>query len=280
MSRLQKTFERLRAETRTGLITFLPVGFPDLESTVDLFKAMVEGGADIVELGVPFSDPLADGVTIQRASFAALSNGTTLSSCLDTVAALRKEGIDVPLVPMGYYNPILSMGVREFGQRAAEAGVDGLIVVDLPPEESDELLAACRSNNIDLIYLLAPTSTDSRIKRICSLASGFIYCVSITGITGARNDLPEGLPAFLDKVRQNTELPLVVGFGVSTREHVETIGNIADAAVVGSAMVETVEKATPEERLTRTREYVEYLAGRVLPAGRTTQNSPPQAGRS
>ena len=266
MSRLQQTFLRLHAEERTGLITFLPVGFPDLDSTIALFKAMVEGGADIIELGVPFSDPLADGVTIQRASFEALSKGTTISSCMDTVAALRKAGIEVPMVPMGYYNPILSMGVKKFCRKAYEAGVDGLIVVDLPPEESDDLLNACRANSIDLIYLLAPTSTDARIEKVAKLASGFIYCVSIAGITGARNTLPEGLSAFLGRVRQKTDLPLAVGFGISTREHVQTVGQIADAAVVGSALVEIVEKAPPEERATKTREYVEYLANKTITA--------------
>ncbi len=262
MSRLADTFARLRAERRTGFVAFLTVGYPSLEETLRLVPALIEGGADIIELGVPFSDPLAEGPTIQRASHHALLAGVTPSVCLDAVSRLRGLGVEAPLVLMGYYNPVLACGLEEFCRDAARAGADGVIVVDLPPEESHPLRDACRGNDLDLIYLLAPTSTDERIELVAGLASGFIYCVSVTGVTGARGELPEGLPSFVERVRKRTPLPLAVGFGISKRKHFRAVGRIADAAVIGSAIIDEIDRSDPSERTGKVKRYAEVVTGR------------------
>ena len=263
VSRISEKFRSLRSDHRTGLVVFLTVGYPDLESTMRLVPALVDAGADIVELGIPFSDPLADGATIQRASFAALESGVTPSLCLETVAQLRRQGVTAPLVLMGYYNPILAAGEGQFAADAAAAGADGLIVVDLPPEESDTLLGGCRDSGLDLVYLVAPTSTEARIRSVAERSSGFIYCVSLTGVTGARGQLPSHLPEFLGRVRAETDLPLAVGFGISRPEHFRAVGEVADAAVVGSAIVDLIDRSDPTERESRLKEYVEMVTGRA-----------------
>jgi tryptophan synthase alpha subunit len=216
----------------------------------------------MLELGVPFSDPLADGATIQRANFTALQHGVTTSVCLEAVRALREQGLEVPVLLMGYYNPILAYGLEGFAVDAAAAGVDGLIVVDLPPEEAGPLQEACRARGLDLVYLLAPTSTPERVALVARQASGFVYCVSVTGVTGARSALPPELPAFVERVRSETTLPLAVGFGISDREHVEAVGRIAEVAVVGSALIDVIDSSPAQEREARVRAYVEVLAGR------------------
>jgi len=243
-------------------VVFLPVGFPDVDATLSLVPALVAAGADIVELGVPFSDPLADGATIQRASFQALQRGVTLEKCLEVCQRLRECSIDAPLVLMGYYNPILSYGVERFALRCAAVGVDGVIVVDLPPEEAKPLQEACLANGIDLIFLLTPTSTNERIEKVCQMASGFIYCVSLTGITGARRELAPGLRDFVARVRERTPLPLAVGFGISTHAHIEALASYADAAVIGSAIIDLIEKAPAQERVTRAQQYVQEITTR------------------
>ncbi|MBI1885242.1 MAG: tryptophan synthase subunit alpha [Chloroflexi bacterium] len=255
-------FEGLRGQGQTGLIAFLTAGYPDVEATLRLVPALLEGGAHIIELGVPFSDPLADGATIQRASFHALRQGVTPRVCLQTVERLRAQGVTAPLVLMGYYNPILAHGTAAFVRDAAAAGADGLIVVDLPPEESDELWEACRGHGLDLIYLLAPTSTDERIALVAGRASGFIYCVSLTGVTGARDELPSGLKEFVGKVRSHSLLPVAVGFGISKHKHFRAVGDFADAAVIGSAIIDTIDRSGPQEREAKVREYVEVVTGR------------------
>jgi tryptophan synthase alpha chain len=262
MSRIPATFDRLRREGRTGLIAYLTVGFPEPAATPELVRALVEGGADIIELGIPFSDPLADGATIQRATHVALGHGITTGAVIETARGLRAEGLTVPLVAMSYYNPILAYGVERFAADAAAAGIDGLIAVDVPPEEDEPLRRALRPRGMDLIYLLAPTSTEARIRTVAARASGFIYCVSVTGTTGARGELPSDLPAFIARVRQHTDLPLAVGFGVSRREHLAQIGRLCEAAVVGSAFIEVIETAPPEQRAVRLRTYVEVVTGR------------------
>ena len=259
MGRIEETFQRLKEQGRTGLIAYLTVGFPDVSSTLKLVPAIVEAGADMVELGVPFSDPLADGATIQRASQVALSNGVTLSICLDACRTLRPQVPLVPLVLMGYYNPILAYGLERFGQDAAAAGADGVIVPDLPPEEAGPLRQACRSQGIDVIFLLAPTSTDRRIREVSRMASGFIYCVSLTGVTGARSELAPELPAFIRRVRGSATVPLAVGFGISSKEHVRAIGQEAEAVIVGAALVSAVEQAAPEDRVESARRFVSEL---------------------
>lgn len=269
MSRLPETFARLRAEGRTGLVTFLTTGCPDLASTPELVRAMVDGGADIIELGMPFSDPLADGSTVQRATHVAVTNGVTTRDVLDVCRTLRKSGVTVPLLGMGYYNLVLAYGLERFAADAAEAGLDGLIPVDVPTEEAGPLKAALSAHGLDVIFMLAPTSTEERIKRVAAMASGFIYCVSVTGTTGARGELPADLPEFIGRVRRHTDLPLAVGFGVSRPEHVARIGELCEAAVIGSAVVEVVEQAPPDLRAARLREYVEHVTGRTqTPAAR------------
>jgi tryptophan synthase alpha chain len=260
--RIEATFARLKNEGRTGFIAFLTVGYPDVESTLELVPALIEGGADMIELGIPFSDPLAEGPTIQRSSFKALQNGVTPRICLDVAAKLRAQGVEAPFVPMGYYNPILAYGLDAFVRDAASVGVDGLIMVDLPPEESGVVREACLANGIRLIYLLAPTSTDERIKLAAGLGSGFLYCVSLTGVTGARDELSPDLESFVARVRRQTDLPIAVGFGISQRKHFQAVGRIADAAVIGSAIIDEADRVGPSEQAARLREYAEVVTGR------------------
>jgi tryptophan synthase alpha chain len=262
MSRIPATFARLKAEGRTGLIAFQTVGYPDLESTCDLVHALVDGGADIVELGVPFSDPLADGATVQKAGWRALEQGVTPWVCLEVARRLRSEGVEVPLLLMGYVNPLLAAGLAGFMDAAADAGIDGWIAVDLPVEESEELLAFTRPRSMDLVFMVAPTSTEDRLEAIGKLASGFIYCVSVAGTTGSRGELPADLPEFIARGRRHTRLPLAVGFGVSTAQHVARIGQLCEAAVIGSAIIDQIDAAPPSQRAEKVRGYIEDVTGR------------------
>ena len=254
-------FQQIEAESRTGIILFLTAGFPDLEATLKLVPELVQAGADCIELGVPFSDPLADGPTIQASSFHALQNNVTLDNCIQVVRELRGLVPDTPLVLFSYYNPILSYGLEAFGRDAGQAGVDGVIVPDLPPDESGPLRQQCTSQGIHMIPLLAPTSTDARIQRACQSASGFIYCVNLTGVTGARNELPTGAFTLLERVRRYTDLPLAAGFGISRKEHVRSIGGHGQAAVVGSALIDAIMHAAPGEMVKKARELVIELRG-------------------
>ncbi len=244
MNSLETTFNRLRAQGRAALMPFITMGFPRRESAFELVPALVDGGADIIELGVPFSDPLADGATVQAASQQALQNGMTLARCLDQAAELRSCGVRAPFVLMGYYNPIFQMGEHTFAQRAAEAGIQGVIVPDLPPEEGDTLQATLRAHGLDLIFLLAPTSDETRVKLVARRASGFIYLVSLTGVTGARDQLPPDLEKFVARVRRATSLPLAVGFGIARPEHAAHVARVADGVIVGSALLKVIETAS------------------------------------
>ncbi len=268
MSRIADVLSRRHKDGQVALIAFLTVGYPDVEATLRLVPALAAGGADMVELGVPFSDPLAEGPTIQRSSHHALQRGVTPGACLEVAKQLRERGVAIPLLLMGYYNPILAYGIDRFARDAAAAGVDGLILVDLPPEEAAGVQTACADRGLDLIYLLAPTSSDERIALVASRASGFIYCVSLTGVTGARGEIAPGLREFLARVRAHTSLPLAVGFGISRREHVRAVGELgADAAVIGSAIIDLIDRTPAEEREERVREYVEVVTGRREAAG-------------
>ena len=239
---------------------FLTAGYPDMATVEATVPALVEGGADLIEIGVPFSDPLAEGKTVQRSSEGALANGTRLMDCLGLVRRLRQDhGVTVPMILMGYFNPILQYGIARVVADAAEAGVDGFIVVDLPAEESHELYGACRDHGRDLIFLVAPTSTDERLREAGRQASGFIYCVSVTGITGSRAALAADLPAFLSRVRAATDLPLAVGFGISTREHVEAVAQVAEGAVCGSALLNHLEGLPKGEQPAAARDFVRGL---------------------
>jgi tryptophan synthase alpha chain len=260
--RIEAAFARMKAEGRTGLIGFVTAGYPTLEATLDIVPALVAGGADIVELGVPFSDPLAEGPTIQRSSLVALKNGVTTAACLDIVRRLRSQGVEAPLILMGYFNPILAYGVEAFCRDSAEAGADGFIVVDLPPEESQDFQRECERHNLRMIYLLAPTSSPQRIERVAELGSGFIYCVSVTGVTGAREELPEGLGEFVERVRSYTDLPIAVGFGISQHKHFQSVERIADAAIIGSAIIDVIDGGDPSKAAARVKEYAEVVTGR------------------
>jgi tryptophan synthase alpha chain len=262
MSRIAATFERARAEKRVAFLPFLTVGYPDFETSVAIVKAMVEAGADGIELGIPFSDPLADGPTIQKASYQALQGGTQPRHAIDMVGRLREAGVAVPLILMGYCNTFLALGEERFISDAARAGADGFIIVDLPPEESDPVRKICQAHEMDLVYLVAPTSDDARIDEVVRRASGFIYCVGVVGVTGARSELAAELPAFLQRLRAKTKLPLAVGFGISKRQHVEALAGLADGAIVGAAIIDTIESSPRDERVSRVRDYVEVLTGR------------------
>jgi tryptophan synthase alpha subunit len=259
--RISAMFERTRAEGRPAVIPFVPGGWPEPDATLAIARAAVEGGADALEIGFPFSDPLADGATNQLAYQQALAQGVTLVTVLDAVRAIRAEGIQVPVLLMGYCNPLFSYGVTRFVADALAAGVDGLIIVDLPPEEAAELEGPAQAAGLHLIYLLAPTSTHDRIEVVARHASGFIYCVSVTGVTGARTAMSDELPEFLARVRAQTDLPLAVGFGISAREHVESVGRVADAAVIGSAFVQVVGGADRASRPEAVRAFVREMAG-------------------
>lgn len=245
--RIVNRFRKLSAHGELGLVAYVTAGDPSLDSTEQIVLAAAESGADVIELGVPFSDPVADGPTIQRASDRALRAGTTLVSVIHLVRRLRSHTLsamaDVPLILFSYFNPILQMGVEKFAGAAAEAGADGVLVTDLIPEEARGYRVAMRARDLDTIFLAAPTSTDDRLAKIAECSTGFLYLISRTGVTGTRDALPEDLPALARRVRRFTKLPLAVGFGISQPEHVSVLGGIADAAVVGSAIVAEIEKS-------------------------------------
>ena len=259
MSRIAATFAQAKAENRAALITYATVGYPTPAHTADVVRALLAGGSDIVELGIPFSDPLADGATIQHASQVALEQGTTLGMSLDLVRELRAEGVTTPLVFMGYNNPFLHFGLERVVEAAAEIGLDGFIVPDLPPEEGQEFGGLAKAHGLDLIPLLAPTSTDSRIEANVNAGSGFVYCVSLTGVTGAREQLSGTLPDFLGRVRRHTDLPLAVGFGVSRPEHVATIAQIAEGVVSASALINVLDETPANRRLAALTELVRAM---------------------
>jgi tryptophan synthase alpha chain len=238
--RITRRFERLRAEGRAGFVAYLSGGDPDYETSLALIKGLPKAGADVIELGVPFTDPMADGPAIQAAGLRALKAGASLPCMLDIVRAFRQVDDATPIVLMGYYNPIYRYGVERFGRDAAHAGVDGLIVVDLPPEEDAELRGPVAPQGLDFVRLIAPTTDDRRLPVVLEHASGFVYYVSITGITGAASPKAADVGAALKRVRSVTNLPVAVGFGIKTPEQGAEIARVADAAVVGTALVQRV----------------------------------------
>jgi tryptophan synthase alpha chain len=242
-TRIQERFRTLREAGELGIVAYLTAGDPSLDATLEFVLALAAAGADVIELGVPFSDPLADGPTIQRASERALKSGTTLARVLDLVRRIRKSS-EVPLVLFSYFNPILQMGLEKFASAARAAGADGVLATDLTPEESEDYRRALGAHHLDTIFLGAPTSTDERLAKIANCSSGFLYLISRTGVTGAKDALPDELPALLRRARAVSELPLAVGFGISLPSHVSVLGGLADAAVVGSALVSEIENAT------------------------------------
>jgi tryptophan synthase alpha chain len=231
---------RIQNAFATGHSAFMPyavLGYPDRQGSLEVVKSLVGAGADLLELGVPFSDPLADGPTIQAATQKSLQNGTTLKDCLAMTQELREQGVETPALFMGYINPILAYGLEKFVADAVAAGVDGLIVPDLPPEEAADLEALCAQHGLALVYLLAPTSTPERIKLVVERSRGFIYLVSLTGTTGARQDLPPGLSDFVARVKAQTDTPLAVGFGIGTGEQARAVAQLVNGVIVGSALV-------------------------------------------
>jgi tryptophan synthase alpha chain len=245
-SRISKRFAELRASGELGIVAYITAGDPSLDASLKFVRALAEAGADVIELGVPFSDPLADGPTIQRASERALKGGATLAGVLDLVRRSRQSSFpanEIPLVLFSYYNPILQMGLEKFASSAASAGADGVLTTDLTPEESEDYRRVLGAYHLDTIFLGAPTSTDERLAKIAACSSGFLYLISRTGVTGAKDVLPDDLPALIRRTRSVTQLPIAVGFGISLPGHVSVLGGLADAAVVGSALVSEIEKA-------------------------------------
>jgi tryptophan synthase alpha chain len=260
-SRIAETFVRLKAEGKTALMPYHTAGFPTLEMSKQIIHALVDAGADMVEIGVPFSDPIADGPAVQATSQTALDNGTRLPDCIRLVRELRAEGNTAPFLLMGYYNPILKYGIQRYVSDCAQAGVDGFIVPDLPAEESGALRDECIKHGLDLIFMVAPTSTDQRLTIAAERGSGFLYCVSVKGVTGAREKMSDSLGDYIAHIRSHTDLPLAIGFGISKPEHVRQVGEIADGAIVGAALINALNAVPDEEKPDAAQKFVRYLKG-------------------
>ena len=248
MTRVKTKFDDLKHNARKGFIPYITVGDPSLEASEQLILELERSGADIIELGVPFSDPIADGPVIQRASERALANHTNVRDCLEVVRRVRQRS-EIPIVLFSYLNPLLSLGIERIGEELRRAGVDAVLGTDLVPEEADEFRTAIQASGIDLIFLVAPTSTDERIKLVSDASSGFVYAVSRTGVTGVRHSLSEAAANLVQRVKRFTDLPVAVGFGVSTPEHVAEVWQHADAAVVGSRIVAEIENNATDPAL-------------------------------
>jgi tryptophan synthase alpha chain len=261
--RIDEAFARVRREERPGLVAFVTAGDPDLPRSGDVIRALDEGGADVIEIGVPFSDPLADGPEIQRASERALAAGATLDRVLTLVSGLRAD-VAAPLVLFTYANPVVRMGLETFAARAAEAGVDGVLILDLPLEEAGPAQEVLVRQGLAPIFLLSPTTTDARIRRAGELGQGFLYAISRLGVTGARSEVATDARALVGRIRAQTTLPIALGFGLSRPEHIGEVGAYADAAVVGSALVAQVARYGNEPDLAaRVRDFVRWLRGGV-----------------
>ncbi|MBA2619755.1 MAG: tryptophan synthase subunit alpha [Acidobacteria bacterium] len=246
MNRINRKFNQLKSENRGGFIPFIIAGDPDLQATKELILLLATGGASVVELGVPFSDPVADGITIQASAERALRRSIGVKYILEIVAAVRQTGCEVPIILFSYFNPILQFGLEKFAAEAESAGVDGVLITDLVPEEAEEFRAILDAKNLALIMLAAPTSSDERLKKICAQASGFVYAVSRAGVTGARTDLSNEAENLVKRLRKFTDLPVAVGFGISNAEQVKAVWRYADAAVVGSAIVAEIARLVPD----------------------------------
>jgi tryptophan synthase alpha chain len=262
-TRLAAAFERLQRQAVTGLVTYVTAGDPDLPRSRDVIRGLDRAGADVIEVGVPFSDPIADGPSIQRASERALAAGSHLGSALDLVAELRPE-ITAPIVLFTYVNPVLRLGVDAFVGRAAEAGVDGVLLLDLPIEECESLRQRLDARGLDQIFLVSPTTTDQRLAQAARLGSGFLYAISRLGVTGARASVAGSARPLVERIRAVTRLPLAVGFGISRPEHVREVGEFADAAVVGSALVQVIADAAANggDPAAKAEDFVRWLKGR------------------
>jgi tryptophan synthase len=263
-NRLSSKFSK--ATDKAQLVAYLTAGYPNPDETIDLLIAMEKGGADVLELGIPFTDPQADGTTIQKANEVALTHGLSLTGCIEIVAKARAKGLTVPVVLMGYYNPFLNLGLDNLMKMSQKAGIDGFIVVDLPPEEGALFVEAASKYGLSYVPLVSPTTTDERIAYLSSNAGSFMYCVSVTGVTGARGALPADLKQFIDRVRKHSLAPLAVGFGISTPEQVAEVSRLAEGVVVGSAIITVIDAAaglTPVERAASLQKFIAGLAAAV-----------------
>lgn len=249
MSKIAKVFADLKAQGRKGLVPFITAGDPEPSATLDLLHALVRGGADVIELGVPFSDPMADGPVIQRASERALAHGMSLKGCLAVVQEFRKTNNHTPVVLMGYANPIEHMGAEAFVQSAKASGVDGVLVVDYPPEECEDFAQKCKAAGIDPIFLLAPTSAKERIDQVAKVAAGYIYYVSLKGVTGSANLDTQAVASIIPQIRAVSEVPIAVGFGIRDAASAVAIGQTADAVIIGSRIVQLLEETPPSDRV-------------------------------
>lgn len=258
ITRIAARFRDLRAEQQKGLIVYLTAGDPNLDATGELLPALDRAGADVIELGVPFSDPLADGPVIQRASERALRSGTTLRKILDRFPKWRPK-VHAPIILFSYFNPLLQYGLERFAATAAQAEVDGALVVDLSPEEAESYVRAMRAQNLDTVFLASPTSTDTRLQRAAQLSTGFLYLISRTGVTGERSDMASSVQPLAERARRLTSLPLAIGFGISTPAQVREVQSHADAAVVGSAVVHFIDEHYSREGLTSIEKFVRGL---------------------
>jgi tryptophan synthase alpha chain len=263
MNRIDETFRALHAQAHAALMPYLPLGYPTLAVSRGLIRTAQDAGAHLLELGVPFSDPLADGPVIQHATQVALENGMNLKRCLDMVIEVRDHGVEIPLVLMGYYNPILRYDLKKFARDAFEVGADGVIVPDLPVEEADALQHALHGQELHLVHLAAPTSSDERLKKIGKATRGFMYLVSLTGTTGVRDELPEGLEAFVKRARAATDKPVCVGFGISNAESAGRVAKYADGVIVGSALVAQI--GDPVQAVSNAKQFIETLAASINP---------------
>ncbi|KAK2839248.1 anthranilate synthase / indole-3-glycerol phosphate synthase, partial [Arthroderma sp. PD_2] len=265
MEQIKQTFIRCKEEKRSALVAYVTAGYPEASETVDIILAMEEGGADIIELGVPFTDPIADGPTIQRANTQALKNGVTVTSVLEMVRTARRKGLRAPVMMMGYYNPLLQYGEERMLKAAKAAGVNGFIMVDLPPEEAVRFRDLCKKEGLSYVPLIAPATSEARMKLLCGIADSFIYVVSRMGVTGATGTLSKGLPDLLRRVHlYSGNVPAALGFGVSTREHFLEVQGIAEGVVIGSQMVTVLGESAPGERAQKIKEYCSSITGRTV----------------
>lgn len=258
MCQIKEKFDQLKSEGRKGFIPFVTGGDPDLDTSLEIVETLASGGADIIELGVPFSDPMADGPTIQRSSQRALENGTNLKAVLDLVKKFR-EKFDTPIVLFSYLNPLMQFGIERLAQTASEIGIDGVLVTDAIDEEAGEIGKILGSENIDLISLIAPTTTDERLEKVCGGAFGFVYAVSRAGVTGARAETSDAARILVERARNFTDLPIAVGFGISTREQIIDVWRYADAAVVGSAIVAEIERFETKNTVENVNAFLKVL---------------------
>lgn len=261
MTRIKTTFDKTKSENRAALITFIMANDPDLDTSLQILKALPESGADIIEIGMPFTDPVADGTTIQFAGIRALESGASMQNTLHMVREFRKENTYTPIVLMGYFNPIMAYGTKNFMKDASEAGIDGLIIVDLPPEESAEIKDSAKAANIDIIRLITPTTDENRLSTVLEGASGFLYYVSITGVTGAASADLTAIKPHIEQIKTQTNLPIAIGFGIKTPQDAADMAKLADGVVVGSSIVQTILDTAKTQGLEPVKKQISALAG-------------------